>query len=251
MVPLGEPAMCVVPSAYRSEESDTKQAQVFTSKLFPPPGFTLARAASLSASSTGLPASGVLDIPPLQNTPPAAIVQAPGICVTPAEVASVVCTRVEWTIEDVRGKLHASMGRPLVSPRFAACGLPNLRLMVFPDPREAVKGVRSRDRKGMYASMVRKGPLYGALKLKADCLKFTTMLRFHLTVGAVRRGPFVYNFAECAIHGCDDFGIDWLKHVDESCGSLRVGIEIYQATGGTGTTARQLANTEDPHSSAD
>lgn len=45
------------------------------------------------------------------------------------------------------------MGRPLVSPPFAARGLPNLRLMVFPDAREAAKGVRQRERKGLYATM--------------------------------------------------------------------------------------------------
>lgn len=81
------------------------------------------------------------------------------------------------------------MGRPLVSPPFAARGLPNLRLMVFPDAREAAKGVRQRERKGLYATMVKKGPVHASLKLKADCLQDATVLRFHLTVGTVRCGP--------------------------------------------------------------
>jgi len=120
------------------------------------------------------------------------------------------------------------MGRPLVSPPFAVCGLPNLRLMVFPDAREAVKSARSRERKGMYAAMVKKGPLHGALKLKADCLPLPTVLRFNLTVGGTRKGPFTYDFSEQAIHGCDDFSVDWLRQVDDGTDNLRVGVEILE-----------------------
>mmetsp|Transcript_30735 Transcript_30735/g.55758 ORF Transcript_30735/g.55758 Transcript_30735/m.55758 type:complete len:465 (+) Transcript_30735:74-1468(+) len=151
---------------------------------------------------------------------------SPGIRVGPIDVLGVVCARAEWRIDDLRGKLQASMGRPLVSPPFAVRGLPNLRLMVFPDAREAVKGVRSRERKGLYAAMVKKGPLHGSLKLKADCLEHATVLLFNLTVGSVRRGPFSYDFSECAIHGCEDFATDWLKQVEEPSGNLRVGVEI-------------------------
>lgn len=151
---------------------------------------------------------------------------APGIRVSPTEVGGESCTRVEWKIDDLRGRLQASMGRPLVSPSFVAVGLPNLRLMVFPDAREAVKSARSRERKGMYAAMVKKGPLYGALKLKADCLECATVVNFFLTCGGVRRGPFTYDFSEQAIHGCDDFGVDWLKQVEDATGCLRVGVEI-------------------------
>lgn len=77
--------------------------------------------------------------------------------------------------------------------------------------------------------MVKKGPLHGALKLKADCLDRAKVLSFYLTVGSVRKGPFNYDFSECAIHGCDDFGADWLKQVDESTGNLCVGVEIFEA----------------------
>mmetsp|Transcript_71468 Transcript_71468/g.149384 ORF Transcript_71468/g.149384 Transcript_71468/m.149384 type:complete len:632 (+) Transcript_71468:550-2445(+) len=151
---------------------------------------------------------------------------APGIFIGPTDVALRRCTRAEWRIEAIRSKLQNSMGRPLVSPPFNAPGLPNLRLMVLPDPREAVKNARNRERKNVYTTMVKKGPLNGSLQLKADCLdKTQTVLKFYLTVGAVRRGPFEFDFAECAIHGCDDFQLDWLKQV-ESCGTLRVGVEI-------------------------
>lgn len=161
-----------------------------------------------------------------QSTTP--VEAPPGIEISPIEVGGTRCERVEWHIEDVRGKLLTSMGRPLVSPAFGVAGLPNLRLMVFPDAREAVKTARSHERKGIYTAMIKKGPLHGALKLKADCLERATVLRFHLTIGSVRRGPFVYDFAECAIHGCDDFNADWLEQIEAS-GCLRVAVEILDA----------------------
>lgn len=159
-------------------------------------------------------------------------VLAPGISVKTAPVGTDSCVRVEWCIDDLRSRLQAVMGRPLVSPPFATCGLPNLRLMVFPDARDAIKNARSRERKGLYAAMVRRGPLFGALRLKADCLDRSTALpqvRFHLTVGVVRRGPFNYDFSEQAIHGCDDFDVDWLKQLDDN-GCLRVAVEILEVT---------------------
>ena len=150
----------------------------------------------------------------------------PGIKIFGIDYAGSMCTRVEWRIDDLNGKLQASMGRPLVSPPFAALGLPNLRLMVFPDGRETMKNARSSERKGLYTQMIKKGPLHGSLKLKADCLQCATVMTVNLIVGQVRAGPLVYDFSEQAIHGLDDFGVDWLKQVDRANGSLTVGIEI-------------------------
>lgn len=187
--------------------------------LAPPPGIPQAR--PMSAAATWLsqkPADGrgaaALEGPP------------PGVSISEKEVDGAFCTRVEWKIEDLRGRLLASMGRPLVSPAFAAAGLPHLRLMVFPDARDVVKSARSSERKGLYASMVKKGPLHGALKLKADDLASATIVRFNLTVGHVRVGPLEYDLSEQAVSGLDDFGVDWLKHVDKANGSLCVGIEL-------------------------
>uniref|UniRef100_A0A7S4S294 Uncharacterized protein n=1 Tax=Alexandrium monilatum TaxID=311494 RepID=A0A7S4S294_9DINO len=243
--------------------------------LLPPPGFTLARAATLpasakaegattphapalrsqpadlrSAAAAGAePAAGPAKVaigagpmpplpppPALSAAPPQEL--APGISVRAAEVAGSPCTRVEWSIEDLRGKLQASMGRPLVSPPFGVRGLRNLRLMVFPDARDAVKSARSRERKSMYSAMIRRGPLHGALKLKADCPEAAVALRLYLTVGAARSGPFAYDFSQCAIHGCDDFGgADWLRQLDAASGCLRVGVEILEASRDGGAPA--------------
>merc|ERR1719440_1139265 len=218
-----------------------------------PPGLTLARAASLATGSVedtadSSPAAAVAvsaataalhgssEPDPIVNSKSSSPAQSavaaadapPGMWIGPVQLTGTASMRAEWRIEDLRVRLQACMGRPLVSPPFAVCGLPNLRLMVFPDAREAVKSARSRERKGMYAAMVKKGPLHGSLKLKADCLEHAKVLKFHLTVGGVRKGPFVYDFSERAIHGCDDFGADWLKQVEEATGNLRVGVEILE-----------------------
>jgi hypothetical protein len=122
------------------------------------------------------------------------------------------------------------MGRPLVSPPFSVGGLRNLRFIVCPDARDVVRNAKSRDRKGVYANMIKKGPLYGSLKLKADCLEVAASLSFYLTVGSVRCGPFTYDFSESALHGCDDFDVDWLQQVDARTGNLTVSAEILDFT---------------------
>lgn len=238
-LPLGPEPVAPLASKCPSLAQSEEQEQTFL-----PPGLTLTMAASLIGSDEG---SGFMSKPNQSPRPSllsgatslglASDEASPGIIVGQMEISGAICTRAEWRIEDLRGKLQASMGRPLVSPPFAAWGLPNLRLMVFPDAKEAVKGVRSRERKGLYAAMVRKGPLHGALKLKADCLQSDTVLRFYLTVGAVRCGPFTYDYSEQAIHGCDDFGTDWLKQVDEATGNLAVGVEILSVERYSGTAA--------------
>lgn len=168
---------------------------------------------------------------PVQRRTPAPVVatHAPqGMSICSAEVDGAPCTRVEWKIDDFSGKLQASMGRPVVSPAFDACDLSNLRLMVFPDARDAVKSARSHERKSLYANMVKKGPLYGSLKLKTDGLEFPTVMTFSMLVGGVRAGPHVYDFSEQAVCGLADFGVDWLQQVDKATGALRVSIEIFE-----------------------
>jgi len=166
----------------------------------------------------------------INNANHAAEEVAPGICIAATEVEGRACKMVSWSIEDLRSKLRDSMGRPLVSPPFSVSGLCNLRFIVFPDARDLVRNARSRERKGVYANMIKKGPLYGSLKLKADCLEVAASLSFYLTVGSVRRGPFTYDFSESAIHGCDDFDVDWLQQIEAGTGNLCVSAEIVDFT---------------------
>lgn len=188
-------------------------------KMHSGPGPLLAdiRPGAAAQTATALPQKPV----PADHAPP-------GMSIKPSEVGGQPCTRVDWKIDDFSGKLQASMGRPVVSPAFAACGLSNLRLMVFPDARDAVKSARSHERKGLYAAMVKKGPLYGSLKLKADGLERATVMTFSLLVGSVRAGPSVYDFSEQAVLGMEDFGVDWLQQVDKASGALYVSIEIVE-----------------------
>lgn len=173
-----------------------------------------------------------IDTPPAAATQPvlqkpaggADVAMPPGMSIHIADG----CTRVEWQIEDLRSRLLANMGRPLVSPSISAPNLPNLRLMVLPDAREVLKNSRSSERKKLYDNMIKKGPLHGALKLKVDCLERATIVRFNLTVGSMRVGSMTFDFADQAIHGSEDFAMDWLKQVDKQTGSLSVGVEILE-----------------------
>eukprot|EP00928_Gymnodinium_smaydae_P078681 TRINITY_DN62788_c0_g1_i1.p1 TRINITY_DN62788_c0_g1~~TRINITY_DN62788_c0_g1_i1.p1 ORF type:complete len:460 (-),score=102.71 TRINITY_DN62788_c0_g1_i1:93-1472(-) len=180
------------------------------------------------ASGTAVAAAAAAALPPKKpavrdDSPP------PGIVVRSGEVDGSLRTQVEWTIDGFRSKLQASMGKPLVSPPFSVRGLTNLRLMVLPDALGAVNKARIRERKTLYASMVKKGPLHGGLKLKADFLDQPTVIRFGASVGSGSAGPArSYDFAQQAIQGPDDLGVDWIKQVDAVTGSVRVNVEIHE-----------------------
>lgn len=119
-----------------------------------------------------------------------------------------------WRISNLSNKLRGCMGRALVSSPFAMFGLQDLRLMILPDGKEVAKGPRSRRQKELYTKKVTEGPLEGGLKLKVSDCPAPHILEYYLKVGTVRQGPFAHNFSENTVHGCVDFGIDWLREVD-------------------------------------
>jgi hypothetical protein len=152
---------------------------------------------------------------------------APGLAVRRTDGG----TRVEWRIEGFLSKLQGSNGRPLVSPPFSVCGLQSLRLMIFIDalkkmPQKSAAAKRNSAKKGH--PLAAAGPLNGALKLKADCLVNSTVLTFNLGVGAVCKGPFRNDFAEQAVRGPEDFGVDWLAQAEAASGGLVVSVEILE-----------------------
>lgn len=138
-------------------------------------------------------------------------------------------TRIQWQIDDFCAKFVGAPSRPLVSPPFSACGLPNLRLMVQPAARDASKA-SAKNQKGTVKKGATKkgacGPIYGGLKLKADCLTGATSMTFSLFVGTQRLGPFTYDFSQQAVHGPNDFGLDWAEQTEQGTGFLRVAVEI-------------------------
>lgn len=215
-----------LPEPQKIEATASESALTEPQKLAAPPGL-LPRSGPGAALTESLP-SPIAAAAVTRSIPQETAVTPQGMTIGPGEVGGRACTRVSWKIDDFSGKLQASMGRPVVSPAFDAGGLSNLRLMVFPDARDAVKSARSHQRKGLYAAMVKKGPLYGSLKLKADGLERGTIITFALTVGSTRAGPSTYDFSAQAVCGLDDFGVDWLQQVDRASGALDVGIEIVE-----------------------
>lgn len=131
----------------------------------------------------------------------------------------------EWRISNFSIKLKGCMGRALVSTAFKAFGLEDLRLMVYPDGKETTKGPRSRRQKDLYAKKVTEGPLEGCLKFKVPECPPPHKVEYFLHVGSVRRGPFNHDFSENPVHGCAEFGVDWLGQV-ELDQSLMLKVEI-------------------------
>lgn len=150
--------------------------------------------------------------------------QFEGVHAGPACVNGSAIIRAEWRISHFCKKLSALLGKPLVSPPFAAAGLRDLRLIIFPCLDESRQG---RQNKSKFAQLVKCGPFDCAMKLKVP-IDDAPILEFYLTLGSCfRRGPFRCDFRERSIEGCDGFNIDWLQHVD-GYGNLQVGLDIFE-----------------------
>lgn len=151
--------------------------------------------------------------------------QLEGVHLSTVTVHGMECECVEWRIGQLSAKLRGCMGRALVSSPFSAANLEDVRLMVCPDGKETTKGPRSKRQKELYAKKVAEGPLDGCLKLKVPDCPPGLVLQYFLKVGNSRRGPFLHNFSESTVSGCDDFGVDWLKQLEPD-NSLTVCVEI-------------------------
>lgn len=149
------------------------------------------------------------------------------VTVEQSQVHGIPCTRAVWRIVQLRGRLKTSLGKPVVSPPFSVLGLGDLRLMVTPDAKGTLEGMRGKSKQSHFAKMLSQGPLECTLKVKVPCTT-VPVVKFYLTVGPhCRQGPFTCDFMQHTVHGCNDFDCDWLKQVDEE-GCLCVGLEIVE-----------------------
>jgi hypothetical protein len=198
-----------------SHVTQGKNAELFP----PPPGLAMSGAlVSVSAANSRKPALPTSVAPCEQNTPPHSI------SIAPTESGEKIH---QWDIPSFLSKLQANNGRPLVSPPFTACGLENLRLIVSVDAKDLAKGKSAKGKHAVKGG-AKNGPLFGSLKLKADCLEDgATLLTFNLNVGAAKAGPFTFDFSQQAVHG-PDLSIDWLGQVDSITGNMRVGVELLE-----------------------
>jgi len=160
------------------------------------------------------------------------------ISVQTKEIDGVMASRVEWRIDGMKTKFKDCLVRPLVSPQFEAGGLPELRLMVFPNMGD-IAGLTMREQKSRYEARIAEGPLTGALKFKVvtdagDRL----VIKFKLFIGDMVQGPVEHNFADQVISGLD-FSNNWLDVVNG--GSLVVGVEVMEVNGVGAVEAAELA----------
>eukprot|EP00747_Dinoflagellata_sp_TGD_P164269 gnl/TRDRNA2_/TRDRNA2_183972_c0_seq1.p1 gnl/TRDRNA2_/TRDRNA2_183972_c0~~gnl/TRDRNA2_/TRDRNA2_183972_c0_seq1.p1 ORF type:complete len:262 (-),score=45.09 gnl/TRDRNA2_/TRDRNA2_183972_c0_seq1:204-989(-) len=155
-----------------------------------------------------------------------------GIHVLHKEVHScnLLCDSVAWHVRNLSARLKDCLGRPLVSPEFSAAGLQGMRLMVFPDGKDAAKGPRTRKEKESFGKMVTEGPLKGRLRLKVPKCEKGHVVEFYLRMGNVRAGPFRQDFSELSMSDAVDFKVDWLSQVAPDK-SLTFGVEISQSPG--------------------
>jgi hypothetical protein len=216
----------------------------------PPPGFNLHPPPGLGSIEDPVLKSKAVRRPPgLELAPVAEIPEEPlptpkvldaqlagatiedkgleNVSVEQTEVDGIACKRAVWRIVQLRGRLKTSLGKPVVSPSFAIAGLGDLRLMVTPDAKGTLEGMRGKSKQSHFAKMLSHGPLECSLKVKVPCTS-TPIVKFYLTVGSnCRKGPFTCDFTEHTMHGCNDFDCDWLKQVDDE-GCLCVGLEIVE-----------------------
>lgn len=168
-------------------------------------------------------ASGILPPPGLAGRLPESVT------VQSKEVAGKETWRIEWRIDNVKAKFKECVGRPLVSPQFEAGGLPELRLMAFPNLGLDISGLTMREQKTRYEARIAEGPLCGALKFKVVTnFGDKLVINFNLFVGDIVQGPLEHNFADHVIHGVD-FNNNWLEQM--SNGSLVVGVEMLKVQG--------------------
>jgi len=179
---------------------ERKPQKALTVAMGPPPGL-------------GLDAATPLDEMPCE-----------GVTVEPSTIDGKECQKVDWRIGHLSSKLKNNMGRALVSSPFKAWTLEDVRLMVMPE-KDAQKGARSKKQKEQYTKKVTEGPLDACLKIKVPECPPPHIVQYYLKVGNVRKGPFEHNFQDSAVHGCSDFGINWLDQV-ETDQSLLVSVEI-------------------------
>jgi len=186
-----------------------------------PPGLELAPVAELPEEPLPTPSA----ISPSGPMPEDKALES--VTVERCEVDGVTLTRAVWRIVQLRGRLKTSLGKPVVSPPFNIESLGDLRLMVTPDAKGTLEGMRGKSKQSHFAKMLSQGPLECTLKVKVPTTT-TPVVKFYLTVGAnCRQGPFTCDFMQHTVHGCNDFNCDWLKQVDDE-GCLRVGLEIVE-----------------------
>jgi len=209
--------------------------------LLAPPGLTLEDSVlgyKMSKRPPGLELAPVAELPEELPTP-VSISSTPtaggmpedksleSVTVEQSEVDGITCTRAVWRIVQLRGRLKTSLGKPVVSPPFTIAGLGDLRLMVTPDAKGTLEGMRGKSKQSHFAKMLSQGPLECTLKVKVPSTT-TPVVKFYLIVGPnCRQGPFTCDFMQHTVHGCNDFECDWLKQVDEE-GCLCVGLEIVE-----------------------
>ncbi|CAL1140277.1 unnamed protein product [Cladocopium goreaui] len=161
--------------------------------------------------------------------PPGLALPVPeSLSVKTKDIDGVAACRIEWRIDGIKTKFKDCLVRPLVSPQFEAAGLPELRLLVFPNLGD-LDGLTMREQKSRYEVRFAEGPLSGSVKFKVVTETGGRLdIKFNLFIGDVVQGPLAHNFADHVMAGFD-FSNNWLE--SSAVGSLTIGVEVIEVNG--------------------
>merc|ERR1712007_234586 len=130
-----------------------------------------------------------------------------------SKVENATSQKAEWQLVQLRTRLRQSLGKPLVSPCFSVGELSDIRIMFsakFPNEKAVADSGKGKNQRAKYLKMINHGPLSGELRLKVPCSD-AAIVKFFVSVGSVKEGPFECNFAEKTVHSFGQFEMDWLK----------------------------------------
>lgn len=144
--------------------------------------------------------------------------------ITTSRINGFATSQMLWRITNPHSKFKSSCGCSMVSQRFSAGGLTDLRLMFAPGAQwvaeQAQKHKGKKDRKRSAEPL----PPNGSLQLKfGGETSATDEVKLYFSVGSMRLGPFTASPCKCTSQ-VYELPSDWRKEVTTS--GLIVGVEI-------------------------
>jgi len=198
-----------------------------------PPGLELHPAMELPSAMQVLQGSHSLDFPSGVLAPPPGL-DHPEECVSrrsDALQASVSATEIsdtrkaEWRIAQFRSKSRQSAGKALVSQSVCVGQFSDVRLMLYSKFSDE-RGKKGKAQRAKLSKTDAIGPSDIELRLKAPHVG--TKMKFFVSVGSSREGPFECDFTENAIQSLGCFKVNCSMMESDDSDVLVIGLELLE-----------------------